>query len=99
MIGANASWFRAPHGERVNLDRRRNLALLLAHLASAARSSVTSSELVAAGWPGEKVIATAGAHRVRVAIATLRKLGLKDAIVTTADGYTLASNITVVRVD
>lgn len=99
LIGANASWFRAPHGERVNLDRRRNLALLLAHLASAARSSVTSSELVAAGWPGEKVIATAGAHRVRVAIATLRKLGLKDAIVTTADGYTLASNITVVRVD
>jgi hypothetical protein len=45
--------------------------------------------LLAEGWPNERVIATAGATRVRVAIATLRRLGLASVLVTRDDGYLL----------
>lgn len=103
LVAPHGAWFRAPRGERVSLERRRNLALLLAHLASAHATrpgvAVPTSALVTAGWPDEKIIATAGAHRVRVAIATLRKLGLKDAIVTTPEGYALAAGIAVLAVE
>ena len=34
--------------------------------------------------------ADAGAHRVRVAISTLRKMGLKDLLATDERGYRLA---------
>lgn len=98
LVGSN--WFRAPRGARVGLERRRSLALLLFHLAERhARErgvAVATAALFAAAWPGEKAIASAAAHRVRVAIATLRKMGLRDVVVTTPDGYALAPELTVV---
>ena len=46
-------------------------------------------ELFSAGWPGQRARPESAAHRVHVAIASLRKLGLDDAIVTRGEGYTL----------
>lgn len=98
LVGQGGAWFRPPRGERVGLERRRSLALLLERLVAQPGATLTSSALFAAAWPGEKAMASAAAHRVRVAIATLRKMGLRDLITTTPDGYTLVRGIKVVRV-
>lgn len=101
LVGERATWFRAPHGRRESLERRPSLARVLEALAArhegAPGAAVTGEALLAAGWPGERVIPTAGAHRVRVAIATLRKLGLGDVIATAPDGYVIRPQIRLVR--
>jgi hypothetical protein len=80
-------------GERVSLARKRSLRLLLAALTSARLRSpsraLDSAALLALGWPGDRVLPAAGAHRVRVAIATLRRLGLREHLVSRDDGYLL----------
>jgi predicted ATPase len=101
VVGPAGLWFRAPHGERVPLDRRRQLAKMLDRLADerVARpgSALGWDALLAAGWPGERVLPDAAAHRVRVAVSTLRKLGLRDALRTTEAGYLLDPEIPAVR--
>jgi len=99
VIGGGGRWFRPPNGERVGLERRLSLALLLDHLATSPKGSVfRANDLFAVAWPGQRAITSAAAHRVRVAIATLRKLGLREAIITTPDGgYGLSPTIEVVR--
>ncbi|OJY16368.1 MAG: hypothetical protein BGO98_30255 [Myxococcales bacterium 68-20] len=101
VVGAGGAWFRPPHGTRVGLERRRSLALLLDHLAKThveqAGATVRAATLFSAAWPGEKAIASAAAHRVRVAVATLRKMGLRDCLVTTPEGYALTPALELVR--
>ena len=103
VVGVDGAWFRAGNGARVGLERRRSLALLIDRLAreriDRPGATLDPAALFAAAWPGEKAIASAGAHRVRVAVATLRKLGLRDAIVTLegGGGYALAADLRVVR--
>jgi tetratricopeptide (TPR) repeat protein len=101
VVGTDGSWFRAPGTARIGLERRRSLALLLDRLATEriahAGATLGSASLFAAAWPGEKAIASAAAHRVRVAVATLRKMGLRDAITTLPDGYALSPELRVVR--
>jgi hypothetical protein len=46
-------------------------------------------ELLEAGWPGERVLPDAGANRVYVALATLRKMGLKEVLKSNDSGYFL----------
>jgi hypothetical protein len=85
----------------VGLERRVALALLLDRLTTehlAQGSALVAAALFAAAWPGERALQAAAAHRVRVGIATLRKLGLKDAIETLPDGgYALSKRIQVSR--
>jgi len=103
IIGDAGRWFRMPGGQPVSLERRRPLALILARLGSARIESpgqALSWEIVQdAGWPGERILAAAGAHRVRVAISTLRKLGLRDALRTTPDGYLIDAGLLVLQTD
>lgn len=77
----------------VDLSRRHALRLLLRALVEKQRaepnSALSADDLLAIGWPGEKVLATAGNTRVRVAIATLRRLGLAQILITRDDGYLL----------
>jgi hypothetical protein len=49
-------------------------------------------DLLAAGWPGERVRYDAGANRVYVALAELRKLGLRDWLMNDGAGYRLATS-------
>jgi hypothetical protein len=102
LVGAGGSWFRAPEGVRVGLERRRSLALLLDRLAAERLerpgATLSAAALFAAAWPGERAIASAAAHRVRVAVATLRKMGLRDLLVTTPEGYSLAFDRPLMRV-
>jgi predicted ATPase len=94
LVSAGAVWFRAPGEERVDLSKRKPLRLLLDRLADErlARpgAALPWDALLEVGWPGEKMRADAGAHRVRVAISTLRKMGLKELLATDERGYRLS---------
>jgi hypothetical protein len=94
-VAADGSWFEIAGGERVDLENRRALPLLLAALVDqrASGGSLSVPELVDRGWPGEKVIEEAGANRVYVALTTLRKLGLRDFLVRNRDGYCLDPDV------
>lgn len=49
------------------------------------------AELLAAGWPGERVGDSASTNRVHVALSTLRNLGLRGVLVSGRDGHALTS--------
>ncbi|MBX3250362.1 MAG: hypothetical protein KF901_24520 [Myxococcales bacterium] len=89
-VAADGSGFERG-GARVELGTRRALRGMLARLvaAHATREVLAWDALLEAGWPGERVRAEAGMQRVRVAISTLRKLGLAEDLRTLDGGYAL----------
>jgi hypothetical protein len=93
VVGPEARWFRCNGGPPVDLGRRGALRLILVTLVerrlTRAGEASASEALLTAGWPGERVLAEAGATRVRVAVSTLRRLGLAGILLTREDGYLL----------
>jgi predicted ATPase/Tfp pilus assembly protein PilF len=90
--------FRPPGAPAdVDLRRRAPLQRIVRVLArrrlDAPGEALGLEELLAAGWPGERVRDSAGANRVHVALSTLRNLGLRGLLVTSADGYALSSAV------
>ncbi len=69
------------------LPLRRILAALAAHRSAAPGEALSLDALVAAGWPGEKIRPDAAINRIHVALSTLRRLGLRDVIVSGEHGY------------
>jgi predicted ATPase/uncharacterized protein HemY len=100
-VAHDGSWYLPPDAERVSLERRKALRLMLAKLVDERLGSpgatVKTADLVAAGWPGESVVPEVGADRVYTALSTLRKLGLKSALQNRGDGYRLDPDLAVVR--
>ena len=99
-VGARAQWFSL--GDvHVDLSRRKPVARLLWALVVAAerdpnaRAGLTTAELIAAGWPGERLVRNAGRIRLRVAVATLRTMGLVSRLVTTPSGYMIAGPLSI----
>ncbi len=92
-VGPGASWFVVPGRPRVDLSSRPTLARVLDALVTsrlAAPSVPLSWEaLLSLGWPGEKVLPQAAQNRVRVALSTLRTLGLRTALVAERGGHRL----------
>ncbi|MEM6989895.1 MAG: sigma 54-interacting transcriptional regulator [Myxococcota bacterium] len=93
VVATSGRWFVTPEGEKQHLERRKILARLLGALISARRDRpgqrLTVADLLAAAWPDDRFVGTAGANRVYVALATLRKLGLRDVVVRTDGGYVI----------
>ena len=85
---------------RVDLSRRPHLRRILLALGQrrvdAPGEVLAVDDIVLAGWPGERMRDAAAANRVYVALATLRKLGLRDAIVSAEGGYMLSTALPVV---
>jgi predicted ATPase len=78
-IASDGSWFLPPAAERVSLKGSPRLARLVAALASARARGVAGLDVSAmfeAGWPAESAKPASQANRVRVAVTTLRGLGL-----------------------
>jgi hypothetical protein len=50
---------------------------------------VPLAALQEAGWPGERILPHAAQNRIYVAMNQLRKLGLKDALRRSGEGYFL----------
>lgn len=53
-------------------------------------------EVIADGWPGERIHAEAAAHRAYMAISTLRRMGLRDRLRSVGDGYELVGGVSLV---
>jgi hypothetical protein len=101
VIGNDASWFRPPRGISRSLSRngavRRILFALVQAHEHAASGGLDLHALRAAGWPEEKMTHEAAANRVHVALAELRKKGLKAYIQRSESGYALDPTL-VIRV-
>ena len=90
-ISSSGRSFCAPGGEPVDLSTRRAPRLILRALAEQRERhpgvALDLDALLAAGWPGERLLTEAGATRVYTAIATLRRMGLKPYLLRCDDGY------------
>lgn len=91
VLDAGGARFR---GAVIALDRRPVLARLL-HAFASHREAASADELVGRTWPGERIARNAALNRLRVAIAELRELGLRDAIEHTGAGYRLRADLEV----
>lgn len=91
-VAGDGASFQAEGGATVAIPARSPLRRILAALAArrAQQGAPCSvAELGELGWPGEQPEPEAGANRVYVAIATLRRLGLRELLVRTDEGYAL----------
>ncbi|HMJ14939.1 MAG TPA: tetratricopeptide repeat protein, partial [Polyangiaceae bacterium] len=84
---------RPPQGDAIELSARPQLlrvvrALVEARLATPG-VALNQEQLIAVGWPGERMQSAAAANRVKVALSTLRSAGLRDLLVRRAGGYLL----------
>ncbi len=93
LIAAGARWFCPPGGTWQDFRRRAAIRRLLFALAEARRTSpgvaLSVERLIEAGWPGQKIDHQASKNRLYVALATLRSLGLREALASRDDGYLL----------
>ena len=96
-VGAEGRWFQLPGEDVVSLERWRSLQRVLARLAAERRerpgAPLSVEALVLAGWPGERMLARAGATRVYTAIASLRRVGLREVLLSSEQGYMLAPGL------
>jgi predicted ATPase len=92
-VAKDGRWFERVGQPRVELGRRgpprRILKALAEQRGTAPGAGLDADAVLAAGWPDERMMSSAGAMRVRTAIRTLRDLGLRDLLLTHDDGYVL----------
>ncbi|MEZ4237206.1 MAG: protein kinase [Myxococcota bacterium] len=88
-ISADGATVLGPDGAHIDLGKHVANARILAHLAAVrteAPGRTTDAEgLATAGWPGERIVPSAAANRVRVALSALRRAGLA-ALIDRGDG-------------
>jgi tetratricopeptide (TPR) repeat protein len=93
VIAKDGAWFAPPGGLQVSLTRRpihaRFLAAMLAAHQAAPGSRISAAVLQEIGWPGEVMLASAAANRIRVALSGLRKAGLSPLMKRSAAGWGL----------
>jgi predicted ATPase len=93
VVSDDGAWFEVDGAGRVDIGRRGALRRILIALArrhgEAPGERLAADALLEAGWPGERVLPEAGATRVRVALSTLRRMGLAKLLLTRDDGYLL----------
>lgn len=92
-VERRGAWIEPPGGPRGPLERRRALRQILERLISQALTapgtSLPAAALAEAGWPDEPVSPKAASDRLYTALSTLRKLGLRAALRSGEDGYSL----------
>jgi hypothetical protein len=82
-------------GRRIALDGRPPLwRIVLALVAAQAEGrALGTAELFECGWPGERASRECRTNRVYVAVATLRRLGLRGLVVRSTGGYSLDAEV------
>ena len=99
-VGPEHTWVETS-GERISLERhptlQRVLAALLRHRRAHPGEALDVYDLFVAAWPGDRARPDSVPNRVYVAVARLRKLGLRDAIRTTPRGFLIAPGLAVVE--
>ncbi|MEM9069933.1 MAG: ATP-binding protein [Myxococcota bacterium] len=98
-VGPNSCWYRAPQAEVVDLRRRQTVSRLLDVLVRARLDQpevpLSPEALFAEAWVGERASEAALRNRVRVAIAELRRRGLKPWLLSRKGGYYLSPELVV----
>lgn len=93
VVGPAGAWFRLPGREPVQVQGFAAIARILEHLAQGAEErpgSVSDADaLIEAGWPGEQIQYEASRNRLAVSLSKLRKLGLKEQLQRTKEGWRL----------
>lgn len=88
---------RPPGGDWQELGRHRVLRDVLSSLAEQHRVApgrgLSIDAIRRAVWPGERMRPDAARNRIHVAVSKLRKLGLRDWLLTTEDGYALEPHL------
>jgi predicted ATPase len=91
LIDPLGRWFQMPGGTAVDLSRKRTLRPFLLAFArlhfESPGSTLNLAEITEAAWPGERIMEEAMKNRIYVTIATLRRMGLKEVLVTRGTGY------------
>jgi DNA-binding SARP family transcriptional activator len=99
-IGRDGQQVELPDGRCFDFGRRVAPRRLLLALALARHEHpgrvLGPEELIAAGWPDERMRPEAARQRLRTAIWTLRKLGLEPLLRTRDDGYLLDPHVPLV---
>jgi tetratricopeptide (TPR) repeat protein len=89
-------WFAVDDAEPVDISRRgpirRILRALVDRRLEAPGETMTSDEIVAAGWPDEVLTAQSASQRLYTTISRMRALGLQD-VLETFDGEYLISPV------
>lgn len=97
LLQRDIRWFMMPDGQVVDCGRHKLLRRLLYTLASARLhrpgQCLARGELVAAGWPGERILPRAAANRMHVALFRLRRMGLGDWLEHVADGWRISPSL------
>jgi tetratricopeptide (TPR) repeat protein len=101
VVEAKGEWIKPPKAPRAELSHRDTLRRVLGALMRARFEdggvALDAEALFAAGWPGERAKPTAATSRVYVALSTLRKLGLGDALIKDDEGYRLDPEVPILR--
>jgi predicted ATPase len=102
-VGPDGSWFRCPGGPRESLEKHAAARNILDRLTSERLANpgepLSADELFIAGWPGVKIAQQSANNRLYVALAKLRKSGLKLLLLRTDGGYLLDPHTPVLRVE
>lgn len=103
VIARDARWFRAPGEPEVSLAGRFALARVLRVLVDArverpGRGTEVDA-IVRTAWSGQRMVEDSGTHRAYVAVSTLRRMGLADAITRSEEGYLLDPRATLISDD
>lgn len=100
VVAADGAWIDGPSGRtKVGPSLRRLLSALLVSHQQTPQRTLTTWELLAAGWPGENVHPEPGSNRVYAALCRLRAMGLRDVLARHDDGYRIAPGARVVLID
>lgn len=93
-VDSEGRYIEFSNGERVSIEQRPVLRRLLECLAremkTQPRVPIQPNDLIAATWPNDRAHDASLRVRLRVAIATLRQLGLDEALHTKHGGYYLS---------
>jgi hypothetical protein len=99
-VGVDGRYYEID-GTRVSLQRQRSLRLILLALVEQAERApgvgLSQTDVLARGWPGEKMRPDSGATRVYTSIRRLRRGGLAGVLLTRDDGYLLDPSLSLRR--
>jgi len=89
-------------GTEIDVRRRRAVRRILVQLSERRvhepGAATSLDQLVAVGWPGEKILPNAATNRGYVAIATLRRAGLHELLQTGPEGYRLDPRVPLIMI-
>lgn len=97
VVEREGRFFVTPEGARADLRRSPVLRMLLVALARARTerpgTTLDTDTLVAACWPGERMLRKSASDRLRVSLATLRRLGLRRVLQRDGLGWRLDPSV------